>query len=70
MKKHPSRFKVLGEVAERNEKVGDEPVVLYEGETGVSLTILLTLLFTLFHCLLGQTLSIVFNSFDYRINRT
>ncbi|XP_066910776.1 aspartate dehydrogenase domain-containing protein-like [Clytia hemisphaerica] len=31
MKKHPSCFKVLGEVAERNEKVGDEPVVLYEG---------------------------------------
>ena len=31
MKKHPSCFKVLGEVAEKNNKVGDEPVILYDG---------------------------------------
>lgn len=31
MKKHPSCFKVLGEVAEKNKTVGDIPVVLYDG---------------------------------------
>jgi len=31
MKKHPASFKVLGELAERNAKVGDEATVLYDG---------------------------------------
>ena len=31
MKRHPSCLKVLGEVAEKNNKVGDEPVILYDG---------------------------------------
>ena len=31
MKKHPASFKLLGELAEVNSKVGDEPVVLYDG---------------------------------------
>jgi len=31
MKKHPSSFKLSGELEEKNNKVGDDPVVLYEG---------------------------------------
>ena len=32
MKKHPSSFKLLGELAEKNKLVGNEPTTLYEGE--------------------------------------
>ena len=31
MKKHPSMFKVLGPLAEKNKLVKDAPVILYEG---------------------------------------
>lgn len=31
MKKHPASFKVLGDLAVKNNEVGDKPVVLYEG---------------------------------------
>ena len=31
MKKHPSSFKLYGDIKEINDKVADEPVVLYEG---------------------------------------
>ena len=31
MKKHPSSFKLSAELEEKNDKVGDDPVVLYEG---------------------------------------
>ncbi|XP_057294766.1 aspartate dehydrogenase domain-containing protein-like isoform X2 [Hydractinia symbiolongicarpus] len=31
MKKHPSCFKVLGELAEKNKHVGEKPTILYDG---------------------------------------
>ena len=43
MKKHPSCFKVLGEVAEKNNKVGEEPAILYDGNN-----FLFFLLFSIF----------------------
>lgn len=32
MKKHPSSFKLLGELAEKNKLVGNKPTTLYEGK--------------------------------------
>ena len=32
MKKHPSAFKLQGNLVEKNNGVKDEPVVLYDGE--------------------------------------
>lgn len=31
MKKHPSSFKLVGELVKKNEQVGEDPVILYEG---------------------------------------